>query len=1167
MDQRYQLENGEFVESDGLITDKEIVSNDIRAMFATMNDYNESNRRLSVERNKDTSMMEYQFLYSYGKEFDGINWGERASANRSYVEFRGGGDNIDVTRRKNSFYFYFGLNEGKTAIEKFNSQFYAECGPSVVSQDCVVSTEVSDWCDADKTGNKIILRLSKNIYYPISVTVTNIETGEVVYDTVANEKNIAGNDGKAFYTMTVANGVDGVDLKYGEYAVNVADAENYSIFDKAVSLYPQFVEVEYGVMSFNVESSKLAAIINDSINDPTRINYANGNVVYGNSVNLTVYQQGDRFEGKVDRKVNANGRMVELGGTIALRMAEGTAKNAIVNIEGDILINGSVRHYSKSYSGNAILGITNEYKVMFNDTETVYDVVCLCVPYFGTYKVSVEHLCGNGVDNGDSHNIWQSDIKVGEYIEPVITFADVMGNSMSYNDVKSFIDLVGGANAAWNSIIDKGGVLDIMVNDSNVYYQRLLSVYEQGGGLSYDKLNAVVGGFEELLPIGENLEEAEKREIEISNAAAEEHNKEMIKEALIRFYQIFTRSQDQDGLTITSNNDVTLVDVENVSYRVIRYNDGYIENDEYKGKVLTNSEFNLKYGDFSTNEAVLLDNKFEGVIITYDNNAPQYKYTCKIDNPLGGGVSILDFYLFDKRMEIEVMSVGNFYKYKEDDEYNIEKVFAGNLALKVRNGFQGYTVTNLYENWAYDGADGSLYPVDENGNAIQNSLFVEYSPYSNDSRMFGSRHPFSINNGEGVSRVIVQDGIGNIVQADGISMDGECTLGLGGMLLVGNEFNGKGNMKEDYGSYVPDRDFYMWTDATINVSADGNKCNIIGMLGGDRDTTTNSIGWRAKTSVATDSISVSGYFRNWSEEPIVGKGMAVEYLRDNADRITDRATAKVLNVCFCDTYSFECTNTTHRVYLYSNSGGKDADLRRDADNLPYLYRTVSGNVQPLNANFGMYFTWVVRWPTDSEGKMADFFDVTGETAGFYLKEKSGNPIYMYLDKYDEDQEMDTENNGNEGTMYWVNYENPVKRRLHWLQNLFVIGNEYQRGFNLLGSGLDMGHSKDNVTKEYGGHGVSDNGCIYTEPGTQMNSGAFLWVGRGSGSEAYGYPRTYCYNSWAHFDFGNEGKNWAGPKEITGVLLTSGPIVSRHVVGGSEGVTNHSYKVVGVGNTY
>ncbi len=757
------------------------------------------------------------------------------------------------------------------------------------------------------------------------------------------------------------------------------------------------------------------------------------------------------------------------------------------------------------------------------------------------------------------------DILVGEYVEPTITFADTIGNSMSYNDIKDFIEVIGGSNTAWNDIIDKGGVLDIMINEDNTYYQNLLSVYAQGSGSSYDKLNRIVGGFEEKLLIDESLEENEKEAIESSNLLIEDRNKELVKELLIRFYQIFTRTQEQDGLTITSSNEVTAVNIENVSYRVIRYSDGYIEQSEYKGKTITNLEFNLKYGDFSTNEAVLFDDKFDGSVITYDNNASQYQYTCKIDNPLGEGVNTFDFYLFDKRMEVEVMSVGNFYKYHTDDEYNVDKVFAGNLSLKVKNGFKGHTVTNLFDKWAYDSTDGSLYPVNADGDAMQSELRVEYVPYSNDSKKIGSRHPFNVNTGEGVSMLIVSDGIGNSVQADGINMDGECTLGLGGMLLVSDEFNGKGNMKEDYGSYIPGSDFYMWTDATINVSTEGDKCNITGTLGSSRDSQTNSIGWRAKTSVGTDSISVNGYFRNWVDEPVINKGMAVEYLKTNTDRITDRATVKVLNVYFCDSYSFECTNANHRVYLYANSGGQDAELKEASDNLPYLYRMVSNNVQPLEVDFGMYFTWAVKWPTNSEGKWSDFFDVTGETFGFYIKEGDRNSIKMYLDKYDEDQSMDTENNGSAGTMYWLNYSNPAARRLHWLQNIFDIGSLYQRGFNLLGSGLDMGCTTNERERNYGGHVIAEDGCIYTSPGTSLNSGAFLWTGRGSGSEAYGYPITYCYESWAKFNFNNEGKTWDGPKNITGILLTSGPVVSRHVVGGSENVTGHSYRIVSGGN--
>lgn len=1157
LDQRYQLENGDIVESDGLITDKEIVNNDIRAMFATMNDYSDNLPRLAVERNSETSMMEYQFQYSYGKEFDGVNWGERMSSNRSYTDFRGGGSELDITQRKNSFYFYFGLNEGKTAIEKFNSQFYADCGVSVMSQNCIVDVEVAEWCEADKTKNKINFKLAKSVSYPIQILVKDANTGLTVCDRRVEENALTIGIRDNFYKYVIQNGDDGEDIGYGNYIISVNDMENETIYDRIIELYPPYIAVNYNVMPFNVSSERLASIINESINDATRINYSDGQVVYGDMADLSVYPQYDRFDGQVSRRVNVNGRMAELGGTVALRLGDGySANNCIVKVNGSFNIGGAGYEYDKTYSGSSISNIVKTYEMVVNDETVMYDVVCICLPYPGRYSLSVEHLCPNEVDNGGNRNMWETNVTVGEYTEPIISFEDNGGNSMAMGDVRDFISMIGGPSIAWGEIIDKGGVLDIMVNANNVHYQKLFNIYAQGSGTNYNILDNLVGGFNKKLA---------DEEIE-ANQIIEEENIRLIKDLLVKFYQLFTRTQDSDGLIIVSNNDVTEITVSNVAYRVIKYEDSYAQVNNVSGQSLTNNEFNVRYGDFSTNEAVLFDDNFGNEVVTYESDSRQFKYTCTVDDPLGKGISSLDFYLFDKRMEVQVVAVSNFYKYKSDDEYNVDKVYPGNLSVKVKNGFLGYKIMNLYDNWGYDVIDGSLYPVDENGMPINDSLSVEYTPYSDETAGMMSRHSFNVGDIEGVSVLNVMDGVGNTLQLSGIKMSGECTLGLGGMLLVSDDFVGKGNMKMDYGGFVPNIDFHNWTDASVNV-IDNNKCRIVGEINSVRDAdTNNSIGWDYKSSVETDSVSVSGYFRNWVNSPVIGKGMAVEYMGDDKDKVINRVTKRVLNVYFCDTYSFECTNNDIRVYLYAHGGKQDSELSQDADNLPYLYRMSSDVVSPLEIDFGMYFTWWVKWSVMTDGNWGGFFDITGETKGFYISEDEKIPTRMYLNKYDEGQSMETEGNGGAGTMYWLNYQAPQPSRLHWLQNLFDIGREYQNGFNLWGSGLNLMYSNESLGKEYGPIGTAADGCIYTKgDGTRFNSGAFLWTGRGSGSEVYGYPITYCYDQWAHYNFNEGNINWNGPKNITGILLTSGPIVSRHVVGGSEKVAGHSYNIISGGN--
>ena len=129
----------EHYEADGMITRYEIVDNESRAMFASMNGIGLTEKVTSENTTYDT----YKMKYVYPVDFDGSmkNISKTYSRLRShptydnfdasYLKFRLGNIahyyNTSFLVYENSFYFYFGLNEGKTAIEKFYTKYYSDC--------------------------------------------------------------------------------------------------------------------------------------------------------------------------------------------------------------------------------------------------------------------------------------------------------------------------------------------------------------------------------------------------------------------------------------------------------------------------------------------------------------------------------------------------------------------------------------------------------------------------------------------------------------------------------------------------------------------------------------------------------------------------------------------------------------------------------------------------------------------------------------------------------------------------------------------------------------------------------------------------------------------------------------------------------------------------------
>ena len=129
---------------DGFISsDDEIGDSDSRAMFATLNYH-------GLATHEDVyGLKKYNLTYLFPDGFDGsINTiinittleNNKDIKSDDYLKFRTGnqggdrlfyqvnGNQYSFPRYENSFYFYFGLKPGSTAIDKFNSQYYVPCG-------------------------------------------------------------------------------------------------------------------------------------------------------------------------------------------------------------------------------------------------------------------------------------------------------------------------------------------------------------------------------------------------------------------------------------------------------------------------------------------------------------------------------------------------------------------------------------------------------------------------------------------------------------------------------------------------------------------------------------------------------------------------------------------------------------------------------------------------------------------------------------------------------------------------------------------------------------------------------------------------------------------------------------------------------------------------------
>lgn len=256
----------------GLIAEDEIIDSDARSMFATLN----QRRLIATRTNPDTGYKYYDFVYRRPKSFGGemnlfvdgddeyntkvdvkdedltaynidrgqnqldydedeTNYTQRRTiedANLDYYMFRMGLeyedlDDIRYQERKflqtyylpqyeNSYYFYFGLKDGATALDEFNKQFFAACDSSSIlnrAKDITVTFD-KDICKG--TGN-------------ITVHMENLDPEYHIY-----LRQIAGGN-HTDSAITTDSEFTFKNIPFGTYKIEVIDSEE-SYVSKEVTI-------------------------------------------------------------------------------------------------------------------------------------------------------------------------------------------------------------------------------------------------------------------------------------------------------------------------------------------------------------------------------------------------------------------------------------------------------------------------------------------------------------------------------------------------------------------------------------------------------------------------------------------------------------------------------------------------------------------------------------------------------------------------------------------------------------------------------------------------------------------------------------------------------------------------------------------------------------------
>ena len=311
------------IEADGFITKYELDDMDNRAMFATLNHigfvpqaYQDSISGYTTQvEDENTTYLVPKFRFIYPTDFDGRmdeimkryqNGFEQAmydEQDQAYLTFRLGGDKEGAHGRyrhfyykegdafhfplyNNSFYFYFGINKGNTAIDKFNNLYMADCvGNEIEPFSLNLDTKGKSYCPT--AYNKVIDSYG---YIKVELDDIQIPYSYTLYDSygevVIGETNMTA---LTFTIGDVSNGGDG-KVKYqdgviveNEYGLSGLTNQTYNlvVMDDNGKKVNRRIELSMPTLSLNYASYKLGTKFYDVANSPKEYICDEDNEFYG----------------------------------------------------------------------------------------------------------------------------------------------------------------------------------------------------------------------------------------------------------------------------------------------------------------------------------------------------------------------------------------------------------------------------------------------------------------------------------------------------------------------------------------------------------------------------------------------------------------------------------------------------------------------------------------------------------------------------------------------------------------------------------------------------------------------------------------------------------------------------------------------------------------------
>ena len=455
--------------TDGFISWDELYNLDERSMFATMN-----GNKLKTKLNIKNGLQEYDFRYLYPENFDGslkeimqnqtkrygpeINYRMNynlENPSKDYYLFRMGNNpyyydsGSSFPRYENSFYFYFGLKAGKTAIEKFNSKYFAECNNSDAVQTQIgIKSKANSWCskinveqeDQEKGYNinndgylaldltnistpyNLLINAESNKNY--SIEVTNITDEKIIL--INDDDNIP----EGYIRLKDNNGNPVPMMDNGSY-IGVITDNNGNITEFRFKINGQYLTFKTNIQSFEQPNNVLWERFQDykiissnreglEDSDATNVQREIGGVV-------TIY---DIFNG--NNTIDFYSIEVRPVDTVKDEEGKDYEGISIIYYKGDVYVWEDNEPKKKVDKNDETHEITNNDSLIWHDGNHHYA--------FGlpkgkvTYSITISQLCGDSLIGGvTSGNSVTKNIFVDEPIPYKMYINDI-----DYDVIKSF---------------------------------------------------------------------------------------------------------------------------------------------------------------------------------------------------------------------------------------------------------------------------------------------------------------------------------------------------------------------------------------------------------------------------------------------------------------------------------------------------------------------------------------------------------------------------------------------------------------------------------------------------------------------------------------------------------------------------------------------------------